>query len=232
MPQDPRSQYWSARIAAAHDHLATRVTGTVVDVGCGDGRALPLYRAAGARGVIGLDDDHDVVERARAAHATELVEVVEAELTDLPLVNDTYDTVLSTHVLEHVDDGELFLSELARITRRGGLVGVVTPNVTTVLPADADGRSHPDHVRGSSPASLGAVMAAAGLEVTELEGLAHAPDLAERLAALGPRALPGLAARPWPADLATAVGAVTRDDFVVTRDLDACLDLVAWATPA
>lgn len=232
MSDDARTRYWQARLAVPYHHVADRVGGTVVDVGCGSGHGLPILRAGGARGVIGLDWDPTVVQRARAAHATDTVEVVEADLTDLPLVNDTFDMVVSSHVVEHIAEDDLFLSELVRITRPGGHVVVCTPNRRTFRRPDAPDPVHPGHVREYDPQQLLARLEGAGARVTELLGVHHVPGVTSRLrAGVGPDATSMLADSPWRSALEEPLAEVTADDFRVDdHDLDGALDVVAWAT--
>lgn len=232
---DRRSAYWASRAAVGHRELAGRATGTVVVVACGDGRALPVMEAAGARGVIGLDDDPAIVAQARATHATDSIEVVEAELTDLPLVNDTFDTVVSWHGLKG-GEADRVLAEVARITRAGGVIGIIAPNARALRLAGS-GAAVGDHpgtsgARAFDAASLEIALVAAGLTVTTMQGLAHDQSLSVSLRALGPDAVARLAESTWDADLADAVGTTTVGDFTLTRDLATCVDLVAWAAPA
>lgn len=232
MSDDARTRYWQARLAVPYHHVAGRVGGTVVDVGCGSGHGLSILRAGGARGVIGLDWDPAVVQQARATHATEAVEVVEADLTDLPLVNDTYDLVMATHVVEHIADDDLFLSELVRITRPGGHVVVCTPNRRTFRPRGVPDTVHPGHVREYDPQQLLARLEGAGARVTELLGVHHVPGVASRLrASFGPHATSLLADSPWPSGLDELLAEVTTEDFPVhDGGVDGSLDVVAWAT--
>lgn len=188
MPDPRPSDNHTRRRIALYRQAAGSVTGTVVDVGCGDGAGLPILHAAGARGVIGIDDDPVVVMAARARHATDSVEVVEADLTDLPLVNDTYDVVVSVHTLERMDEPALLVTEMARITHPGGTIVVATGVGEATPTSESTTRSGPTATSGSTTgagpttddggpmARLRAVMEAAAITVTGLRGLVPAND--------------------------------------------------------
>ena len=83
-----------------------------------------------------------------------------ASLTAIPLVNESFDLILCTEVLEHIHEHEQALDEIARVTKAGGwlLITVPTP------PAVAD----PAHVReGYRPEELITMLVQRGFEVTE-----------------------------------------------------------------
>ena len=46
----------------------------------------------------------------------------------LPFANETFDVVLSNHVIEHVLDQKLHLSEIYRVLKKDGLLYLATPN--------------------------------------------------------------------------------------------------------
>lgn len=91
------------------------VGGSICDVGCGTGYLLERIR--GARGtelsrVTGVD--FVLAERLPAGD----IEWVPARVEALPFPDKAFDTVLCTHVLEHILDYRKALAELRRITRR------------------------------------------------------------------------------------------------------------------
>ena len=87
----------------------------ILEAGCGTGlilsRVAPLARKA-----IGTDISAGMLEKATEKG----LEVVQADLADLPFENDSFDTVYSFKVLAHVMQIEKALHEMDRITRPGG----------------------------------------------------------------------------------------------------------------
>jgi ubiquinone/menaquinone biosynthesis C-methylase UbiE len=89
----------------------------VLECGCGTG--LLLERIAGfAQRAQGIDLSPGMLEKARARG----LDVREASVTDIPFPDATFDVACSFKVLAHVERIERALSEMARVTRPGGVV--------------------------------------------------------------------------------------------------------------
>ena len=89
---------------------------TVVDVGAGEGQlGRALVAAHGCR-VIGVDPTRQLVAAAVARGGL----AVQAAADALPLADTSADATLVSLVLEHVDDLDAAVAEIARITRPGG----------------------------------------------------------------------------------------------------------------
>lgn len=56
------------------------------------------------------------------------VDVVADIEKELPFENDTFDEILTEHVLEHMHDLDSLLRELHRITKKGGLIKIFVPH--------------------------------------------------------------------------------------------------------
>jgi SAM-dependent methyltransferase len=93
--------------------LASGASGRVLEIGCGTGRNLPLYRAAEL--LVAFDPALELVAvaRNRAPHARVLVAAAEA----LPFRSDSFDVVVSSLVLCSVSDPAQAVSEAARAGR-------------------------------------------------------------------------------------------------------------------
>ena len=95
----------------------------VLDVGCGPGAYSAL--ASGAASYVAIDLSHGMVAAARARYGIATVGVADAEC--LPFADNSFDVVLAMHMLYHVPDRALAISELACVVRRDG-VAVVASN--------------------------------------------------------------------------------------------------------
>lgn len=51
---------------------------------------------------------------------------------DLPFGDESFDATFCAEVLEHVEEPQVLINELRRVTRPGGLVGISTPYANTV----------------------------------------------------------------------------------------------------
>ena len=89
----------------------------VLEVGCGTG--LILYRIADlARRAAGVDLSPGMLTKARERG----LEVQEADASELPFEDATFDVVCSFKVLAHVEAIAKTLREMARVTRPGGKI--------------------------------------------------------------------------------------------------------------
>jgi SAM-dependent methyltransferase len=236
LPGIPDERYWFERhvvaYLAAADRLRDAGSEVVLDAGCGEGYGLALLARAGASRVIGVDLDPTVVAHATARYgeADPRVEVVMAELSSLPLVDEEVDLTVSFQVIEHLHDVAAYLASLRRVTRPGGEVWIATPNRLTFSP-NSDVPVNPFHVREFTAEELDRVLTAAGLRVDRIVGVHHGPRLRAEEARLGRRfvdALVEIEPEGWDEELRAAVHATRAGDFEVCEDaLDASLDLIA-----
>lgn len=96
--------------------------GRALDVGCGTGAlSAVLVERLGAASVSAVDPSPPFVEACRARLPG--VDVVEASAEALPFADGSFDAALSQLVVNFMDDPEAGVSEMARVTRPGGVVG-------------------------------------------------------------------------------------------------------------
>jgi len=113
---------------------------SVLDVGCGtgdDARMLAALAQPGGRAV-GIDSSRRMVLEARGRTAkpgeTYLpVEIMLGDAHKLPFANEVFDRSRADRTFMHLDDPELGLREMIRVTRRGGRVVVSEPDWDTLL---------------------------------------------------------------------------------------------------
>jgi SAM-dependent methyltransferase len=104
-------------VRSARKH-APRLGGRVLDIGCG----IEPYREIIGKycaEYIGLD-------RPDTLHGLKKVDVAGDGLA-LPFGNESFDSVVSFQVMEHVTDPRLFLSEAFRVMKPGGTALLTTP---------------------------------------------------------------------------------------------------------
>lgn len=121
-----RAATWDAKFgddlpayAAAVAEAALPAGGTVVDVGCGTGRALIALRAAvGPTGrVLGVDITPEMLAVAAGRAAALPASLVLADARRLPLPTGTADGIFAAGLVAHLPDPTAGLRELARVTR-------------------------------------------------------------------------------------------------------------------
>ena len=94
--------------------IADTVGESVCDVGCGTGHLLSRIRGKcpQIRRFVGVDFVID------GAHPTAGIDYIAAKIERLPFPDRNFDTVVCTHVLEHILDYRSAITELRRIVRR------------------------------------------------------------------------------------------------------------------
>lgn len=108
----------AALIEFAHVEAGMRA----LDVGCGPGAlSAALLERLGAASVSAVEPSAPFVEACRARLPG--VDVVAGRAEDLPFADDSFDVALSQLVVNFMDDPAAGMREMARVVRRGGIVG-------------------------------------------------------------------------------------------------------------
>ncbi len=117
----PQVQEGSDNSEACIDRIIKDIVGTsVLDVGCGTGMVLKRVKAElpGLKRLVGVDIVVD------GASPTEGVEYQASKIEALPFKDNEFDTVVCTHVLEHVLDIREAVSEIRRVAKKRLIVVV------------------------------------------------------------------------------------------------------------
>ncbi|MDM4140656.1 MULTISPECIES: class I SAM-dependent methyltransferase [Mycobacterium] len=232
--------YWFRRHEVVYQRLAGRcVDADVLEAGCGEGYGADLI-AGVARRVIAVDYDEAAVAHVRGRYPR--VDVMQANLAQLPLPDSSVDVVVNFQVIEHLWDQTQFVVECARVLRPSGLLMMSTPNRITFSPG-RDTPINPFHTRELNAAELTQLLLDGGFGDVSVSGLFHGPRLREMDARHGGSIIDAQIARavadaPWPPQLAADVAAVTVEDFDLVEagegvgtghHIDDSLDLIAIA---
>jgi SAM-dependent methyltransferase len=163
------------RIMRYHDFFVERVREgeTVLDVGCGKAElAYDLAERARAY-VTGIDVNPDVLAFARSRFISERLELVDADArTWVP--GRSFDVVVLSNVLEHIDDRVGFLRRLTAVARPNRFlvrVPVLERDWSVGLRRELGlfHYSDPTHFTEYDGSQLTAELAAAGLEPVEVQ---------------------------------------------------------------
>jgi ubiquinone/menaquinone biosynthesis C-methylase UbiE len=114
------------RLFKAYVAAEPHIHGQVLEVGCGEGRGIPviLPHASTYTAV-------DKIESALVALRKKYPSGKFISMNIPPfhgLADNTYDTVLSFQVIEHIDDDLNYLREIYRVMKPGGVALITTPN--------------------------------------------------------------------------------------------------------
>ena len=127
--------------------------GTVVDLGCGTGRAFePLRGAVGPGGtVLGVDVTEEMLATAAAYDRTRHATLLLADARRLPLPDRAVDGIFAAGLLQHLSDPDGGLVELARVTRHGGRLALFHPSGRAALAARHGHELRPDEPLAEVP---------------------------------------------------------------------------------
>ena len=138
--------------------------GVALEVGFG-GALYTSYLADRAASVVAVDFDPVLGLRMQwtlRRYGTR-VSIVHADAQSLPFETSSFDTVLCTQVLEHLDNGQQGLDEMARVLKSGGRLVLSVPlPVKSVVPGAGPG-SH--KVAGFDLDAMDDMLQSAGLEM-------------------------------------------------------------------
>jgi len=104
--------------------VVPRAEGRVFEIGCGGGLNQPFYDPARVTAFAGLDPSGKLLEYAREQARLKgwNADIRQGFGENIPLADESFDTVVCTYTLCSVDDSAQVLRELRRILRPGGRI--------------------------------------------------------------------------------------------------------------
>lgn len=125
------------------------VIGDLLEIGCGEGRGISLLSEK-CRKYVALDKITETLEHLSCVYKNvEFMSDVVPPMTRL--ADNTFDTVVSFQVIEHIKNDHLFLEEIHRVLKPGGKAYITTPNIKKTL------TRNPWHIREYTAESLKAM---------------------------------------------------------------------------
>lgn len=101
----------------------------ILDLGCGSGYFMEIFCKKGVPS-FGLDLDFSSLSLANKWAPGYYSQGV---ATSIHVKDNTFDKILFTDVIEHIEDDERALSEISRITKNGGIVLITTASLEGIL---------------------------------------------------------------------------------------------------
>lgn len=134
------------RLLKAYIAAKPWISGDLLEIGCGEGRGveelLPL-----ASSYIGLDKIGEVIAMLKVKFPG--VDFRQAVIPPFVGFDDnSFDSIVSFQVIEHIQNDRLFLQEIYRMLKPGGKAIISTPNITHTL------SRNPWHEREYKPQEL------------------------------------------------------------------------------
>ncbi len=145
------------RHLVAYNYAAANISGKVLEVGCGEGYGLSLL-ADKADEYIAIDKF--APDLSRFAARLNNVHFIQMDVPPLGFPDDTFDAIVSFQVIEHIEEDEALVKEMARVLKPGGKLILTTPNKNMSL------TRNPWHIREYRATELAALLQIHFSEVT------------------------------------------------------------------
>ena len=162
------------------DRLGIKPGDLALDAGCGEGRHSMEFLTRGAD-VFSLDMDmeslrktrYDIANLKKQEQKQDRFFVLSGDALLLPFKNETFDRIICSEVMEHVDDDNLACEELARVLKKGGCIAITVPTYFSEFVYDILTyeyfTSPGGHVRKYFPKQLAVIMRRNGLELYDID---------------------------------------------------------------
>jgi len=134
------------RLLQAYVLASEQLYGDVLEVGCGEGRGIDVVLPQ-CLSYTGIDKIEEVI--ARLSHKYPEQRFIAGNIPPFHMFEDaSFDCVISFQVIEHIKDDVLFLKEISRVLKPGGIALLTTPNIKMSL------SRNPWHIREYTPKQL------------------------------------------------------------------------------
>jgi len=115
------------RLLKAYMEAVPHVKGDLLEIGCGEGRGVELMLNQ-VKTYHAVDKNEDIIQKLQQNHPDgQFTQMVIPPLQNVE--SNRYDFVISFQVIEHLKDDLLFLKEIYRVLKPGGLAIISTPNI-------------------------------------------------------------------------------------------------------
>ena len=112
------------KLTGMAERLELKPGSVILDVGTGTGVFLPyLLKNIGKNGkIVALDLAEEMLAKARAKYPVENVEYLHADIMDIPIYEEMFDSVVCYSSFPHFQDKHKALTEIKRVMKPGGRV--------------------------------------------------------------------------------------------------------------
>ncbi len=113
------------RLLKAYVEAVPLISGDLLELGCGEGRGI-AHISPKAKTFLGIDKIQSVVDNLEKEYPELQFEASTFPPVKIP--DESFDTIVSFQVIEHIKDDNLFLKEIYRLLKKGGKALISTPN--------------------------------------------------------------------------------------------------------
>jgi SAM-dependent methyltransferase len=129
MTRNEADMAFKKRVQTIFEWVAPTDEMVILDIPCGRGFYLNMFRYVSNCTLIGAELDWDVILKAqRNTREQSDIALHNANIYTLPYPDNTFDAVILSEILEHVDDDVAALTEVRRVLKPGGVAAITVPN--------------------------------------------------------------------------------------------------------
>lgn len=191
MTRNEADMAFKKRVQTIFEWIPPQSDSLILDMACGRGFYLNMYRYVSSCRLVGTELDWEIINKAQrnVGHLPDLA-LINANIYALPYGDNSFDGVILSEILEHVDDDVAGLKEVYRVLKPGGVVAITVPHANYPFLWDPINKTletlfgthisrgplagiWANHVRLYTPEDLRAAVAAAGFEVAEERSFTH-----------------------------------------------------------
>lgn len=182
------------RIIAMLSYLDIKDEDFILDMGCGEGFYDMIFEKIYNCKVTAVDFDPEIMNMAKKwLKDSNNIKFEIGDICNLRFKKNTFDKIICTEVIEHIEDDKKAVSELFRVLKPGGILAATVPNSNYPFMWDPLNKIREglglghfsglngffggiwayDHKRLYSPRSFRSLLEDAGFQVNKVEVLTH-----------------------------------------------------------
>lgn len=129
MTRNEADMAFKKRVETIFEWVQPKTGDLILDMPCGRGFYLNMIRYASGATLVGAELDTEVLLKAQrnVGHLPDLM-LNQANIYALPYADNTFDAVILSEILEHIDDDVAGLKEALRVLKPGGVAAITVPN--------------------------------------------------------------------------------------------------------
>jgi SAM-dependent methyltransferase len=129
MTRDEADMAFKRRVQTIFEWIDPQDEDLILDMPCGRGFYLNMFRYVSGCKLIGADLDWEVLQKAQKnVNRLDDISLHHENIYALPYADFTFDAAILSEILEHIDDDVAGLREIWRVLKPGGIVAITVPN--------------------------------------------------------------------------------------------------------
>jgi len=128
MTRNEADMAFKKRVQTIFEWVEPTAEKTILDIPCGRGFYLNMLRYVSDCWLVGAELDWPIIKKAQANIGHLNIPLHNANLYQLPYAENTFDAVILSEILEHIDDDVAGLREAYRVLKPGAVIAITVPH--------------------------------------------------------------------------------------------------------